>query len=236
MEPEHPPSDDADEVHIWKINLNDAGWDAFAGTLSADEHARAARFHGVVLQQNFRRCRGALRRILSSYSRWRPEEIRFRYGEFGKPELDAPGLQFNLSHSRSLAVVGISEHRLGIDIEYRKEFPELGGLIKLVCNTAEKNELYELPPTEQRERFYRIWVRKEAFCKAVGMGLQSGLKDVDIDMQGRIAYRGFSRRGIFHEQMFHLHDLEIAEGYSASLCTVVATPRISSFSAKPDIF
>lgn len=235
MEPQRPSlADNDDEIHLWKIDLGDSRWDAFAGTLSVDELARAGRFKGPALQENYRRCRGALRHILASYLHSRPEKLRFRYGRFGKPELDGAGVHFNLSHSRHLAIVGTSTHRLGVDLEYRKSLLELGGLIKIVCSTEEKNTLYALPPAEQQEQFYRIWVRKEAFCKAVGTGLQSGLTGIDIGPQGRIICRGASLPDFSGEEALYVHDLTIAEGYSAGLCTALAEPRIVNFSAKPD--
>ena len=48
----------------------------------------------------------ALRVVVSRYCGGRPSELRFRFGEHGKPGLvDATRIAFNLSHARGVALM-----------------------------------------------------------------------------------------------------------------------------------
>ena len=91
-----------DDVHVWRAAL-----DVPAGSLrrlqqslSADERERAARFHAEKDRRHFVAGRGMLRAILARYQGCAPHQLRFRYGEQGKPFLEGvhrEPLRFNLA-------------------------------------------------------------------------------------------------------------------------------------------
>ena len=75
--------------------------------------------------------RGALRCILGSYGGVAASAIRFKYGAFGKPELDGgPDLSFNVSHSDEIVLIATSTTAcVGVDVERVREsvsYEELG--------------------------------------------------------------------------------------------------------------
>jgi 4'-phosphopantetheinyl transferase len=75
--------------------------------------------------------RGVLRKVLSNYLHLTPCDLRFVYNEYGKPFLSLDqnhcALDFNLSHSNSMALYAVTRgRRVGVDIEYiRQDFAML---------------------------------------------------------------------------------------------------------------
>jgi phosphopantetheinyl transferase len=106
-----------DEVHIWRVDLE---------TVAS---------------------RRALREILGRYLALPPDELRFETGRHGKPRLASAEaeLEFNLSHSGSLALVAVARREVGVDVE----------------------RIRAKRPVD----FYRRWADREARVKYLGTGL-----------------------------------------------------------------
>src|SRR5215208_2072739 len=98
------------EVHVWRIELEQPGIlrEKFRSTLEADELERAGRLHFEKHRNSFVVSRGFLRYVLSRYLKTKPHDLRFSYGEYGKPALDGR-LQFNMSHSHDVALLAITK-------------------------------------------------------------------------------------------------------------------------------
>ena len=185
----------ASDVHLWRASLDcDAPvLSRLETTLSSDETARANRFVYSKDRNHFVAARGILRELLGAYLTLPPAQIRFRYAEHGKPALDAnPSdsvLQFNLSHSGSLAIYGFSlGRRLGVDVE--KIRPQLAGedIARRYFAAREDAELQALPMQRRAEGFFLCWTRKEAYIKAHGAGLSLPLDSFTVSLTpGRAA-------------------------------------------------
>lgn len=99
-----------------------------------------------------------------------------------KPVLDgAPGIFFNISHTRGLVVCGISGRVIGVDTEYIRPFDER--LMRRVCTEDEIAYIYgdgggSEDPSRQQERFFRLWTFKESYLKATGQGITVPMKEV----------------------------------------------------------
>src|SRR5437667_7152661 len=105
------------EVHIWRAMV-EVPARAFARVqelLSSDERAKADRFLFERDRHRFLVARGFLRAILSLYLNCTPTELHFSYAEHGKPSLSGTyadvNLNFNLAHSDTLALYGITLRR-----------------------------------------------------------------------------------------------------------------------------
>jgi 4'-phosphopantetheinyl transferase len=219
------------EAHVWQVGLDNPIWDMFSSVLSEDERKRAARFVTPQLQQHFRRCRSALRLVLARYLNRPASSLAFRYGEFGKPELEGNRLQFNLSHSKDQGLIAISSHTVGIDLEFIKPpGSDLQGLIEMVCHEEEKSRLHALPEADKLAAFYRLWSRKEAYCKMRGAGLQislPGLRFVPAATPNlyTVAADDGSANGSY------VYDLIPPPGFSANICLPLADAKIALFRA-----
>jgi 4'-phosphopantetheinyl transferase len=177
------------EVHAWRIEL-DRGAEAverLSATLSPDERARADRFRFARDRDRFIVGRGSLRAILGQYAGREPSAIAFRYGGWGKPELDgAPdeaGLQFNLSHTGGLALLAVARgRRLGIDVEAVRPMADAAPIAARFFSPAECAVFQRLPEPEQLAAFFRCWTRKEAYMKATGAGMSMPLDQFDVTL------------------------------------------------------
>ena len=141
--------------------------------LSPDERTRAQRFRFRRDENRYVIGRAKLRRILAVYTGSAPGDIRFAYGEQGKPELvDHPRVRFNLAHSEGNALLAISEdHELGVDLErIRPQFAD-EHIAEHFFSETEVKVLRMMPDSQQEQAFFECWTRKEAFLKAKGGGL-----------------------------------------------------------------
>src|SRR5881296_1316011 len=94
-----------DEVHVFllPLDLDDSLIARMLPILSQDERSRAERYRVESDRNRFIAARALLRSILALYLYVEPDQIRFLYNSYGKPELennrDENPLRFNLSHS-----------------------------------------------------------------------------------------------------------------------------------------
>lgn len=176
-----------DQVHVWRASLRPPA-DVLARlqtTLSADERARAARFHFPQHRTAFVAGRGVQREILARYTGLPPTALMYREGSHGKPELDGAaggmGIRFNVSNSGDLALYAVTLGReLGVDLELLKPMPD-GMDIASRFFSAPENEVFAALPDDVRDlAFFRCWTRKEAYIKAVGEGLSMPLDRFDV--------------------------------------------------------
>jgi 4'-phosphopantetheinyl transferase len=145
----------------------------YYGLLSPDECDRAARLLNLQHQNDFIAARGVLRSTLAQYTNCSPRALRFEYGNYGKPRLvDYPNLQFNLAHSNGRALIVVSETAVvGVDLEKVRSVPKLLELAKRFFKSSEYDAIVALPESLQPAQFFAYWTCKEAYLKAVGIGL-----------------------------------------------------------------
>jgi 4'-phosphopantetheinyl transferase len=184
------------EVHVWRLPL-DLAPDraaALARLLAPHEHDRAACFHFERDRRRFIVSHAGLRQILGHYLNVEPGQLRFTAGAQGKPcladALATSGVQFNLSHSHELALVAVTRHRaIGIDVEHLRPPSDLLALAARLFSSAEYAALTSLPDDRQLIGFFNCWTRKEAYLKAIGLGMSSGLSHFQVTLKPNEAPR-----------------------------------------------
>jgi 4'-phosphopantetheinyl transferase len=186
---ESPPLLSHDAVHLWLVPLDVLTKLAptLLSTLSADEQDRAQRFHFQRDRDRFTAARSTLRGLLGQYLGRPPASLHFDYGSAGKPSLQRsaaePDIRFNLSHSAEYALLAIALGRdVGVDIEHRRPEIDLKMLAEHHFSPREFADLQRCTTGEQTVAFYRIWSRKEACIKAIGLGLQIPLDSFDVPL------------------------------------------------------
>ncbi|MBL8699049.1 MAG: 4'-phosphopantetheinyl transferase superfamily protein [Alphaproteobacteria bacterium] len=175
-----------DRVDIWHAGL-DAHCEPVPGILSTAEHARAERFATDLLRRRFRARRAALRRLLARYLETDPAALVFDAGPWGKPVLVAPstaaGLAFNLSHSDNRMVCAVSaQRRIGVDIERPRAGFDLAALARRHFSSREIASWTALDPADRGRGFLACWTRKEAYIKAIGLGLSMPLDSFSVSL------------------------------------------------------
>lgn len=175
-----------EQVHVWKVELDKISvicWQQLAKTLSEDEQTRAEKFYFERDRRRFVAARGVLRSILGSYLGIRPNQVKFSYGSYGKPQLATGQLHFNVSHSEELALYAIALHRqVGIDVEFQRPMSDAEKLAQRFFSASEFAELSTLPAEEREAAFFRYWTCKEAYLKALGTGLSQSLQTTHISL------------------------------------------------------
>ena len=169
-----------DQVHVWVVSLDPqavAASHPFTATTGV-ERDRAARFTRRKDAERYLIAHGALRSILAGYLTCDPLAIRFGVRENGKPYVEDGWLEFNLSHSDALALVGVARgRRVGVDIEAIRPIPDLEHLVSRICTADELATLAGLEARQRERAFFAMWTRKEALGKATGEGIGGVFRD-----------------------------------------------------------
>jgi 4'-phosphopantetheinyl transferase len=107
------------------------------------------------------------------------KEINYVRNGFGKPFLNSGTPYFNLSHSRNSWCFAIcANHEVGVDIELMN--PDIS-FVDIIDTYFTKNEQNLIKKTQYpAEEFYRLWTRKEALLKAIGTGIATEIKSIDV--------------------------------------------------------
>lgn len=177
-------------LDLWYVDL-DVTADAlscFTDWLSDDELARAERFHSDLHRARYIVARATLRCVLGDRLGRSPADIRFWYGRNGKPMLDAAQgrVEFNLAHCGGDAVIALADGALvGVDVELLRPITDVESLARLVFSDAERRELRLAP--DPVSAFLNGWTRKEAYVKALGLGLTAPLSKITVSLSGRAA-------------------------------------------------
>lgn len=177
------------QVELWwfSLSVDDHTLASLIALLSPTEIARADRFRFDHHRRRYQIAHGVLRILLANHLHCSPAAIAFTYSERGKPAIadhcQPQGLQFNLSHSEDLGIVGISRDRLiGVDVEYVRDMDNLDSLIKRFFCAEEYRYFQQANSHEQQKIFFQLWTAKEAYLKATGAGLAGGLDQVQLSL------------------------------------------------------
>ena len=153
--------------------------------LSRDERERAGKFHYAQHRQHYVVARASLRRLLAERLHVAPRAIELVETKYGKPQLapvhGAPDIEFNLSHSGIIALYAFTRAcAVGVDVELIREVPDVDDLAEHFFSVTEAALLRALPVDRRSLAFLACWTRKEAFIKALGLGLSCPLDAFDV--------------------------------------------------------
>ncbi len=116
-------------------------------------------------------------------------EIARREG--GKPWFPAyPQLEFNISHSKGLALCALADCPVGADIERVRARRE--GLPRYILDEWEWN--WFRSRGSRWEDFYTLWTLKEAKVKCTGQGLRCPAREISVPLLepgGDLCWRDF---------------------------------------------
>ena len=108
------------------------------------------------------------------------EDSIFKLSNSGKLFIEDE-LQFNISHSKSYVALAIANNdktvSIGVDIEKERKIQNLNDLLGYFAISEKKAVLTS---HSRNNEFLKIWTRKEAFYKAVGIGIHhaNSLKNI----------------------------------------------------------
>ena len=225
-------------VHVWRIGLNEQlSLAAHLKVLSADEGARADRFHHSRDRNRFVTTHGAVRGILAMYLHMPPMAITFENLAAGKPVLSGAAarhnVQFNLSHSGNCAVLVVGCGReVGVDLEEWDPAIEALQLADHFFSPAESRVLHSLQHEHSAviEGFFNAWSRKEAYLKATAVGITAGLHHFDVSLTpGDHATLIADRRDETAIERWRMFALDVRPNYSAALVAANPVARVELY-------
>lgn len=196
--------------------------------LTTEESERAARFHRDEDRHRFVVARSTRRELLATILGVDPETLAFEGNRYGKPRLrpaaGATPPQFNSSHSGRWVLHAIAEVEVGVDVEQvRPDFARLDDFL-WVLSPQERTFVQAAAPTRCAAALATVWVRKEAYVKALGEGLSRSLPEISITADGPSEPSlSYDRNPGGYGRHWSFTDLEIDDLHKA--CVVHEGPR-----------
>ncbi len=155
------------EVARWRALLP-----AAALLLDAAESQRVARKRFVRDRELLTLAYAAHRLWLAACLRCEPVAVPLIRDERGCPIVPGTPFHTSLSHCGDAIAIALSTAgAIGVDIEPTTRAHGMLDLAERICHPAELPVLARLPDQAREAALLRLWVRKEAWLKAVGVGL-----------------------------------------------------------------
>ncbi|MET8160870.1 4'-phosphopantetheinyl transferase superfamily protein [Sphaerisporangium sp. NPDC005289] len=221
-------------LRLWRVPLDQdvaARRRAWA-LLSPDEQASAGRFAQAGDRHRYTVARAALRTVLGQACRLHPRAVRLATSETGRPRLAPrarPGarpLDFNLSHSGDVALIALwrGTGRVGVDVEHGSALVDYAAVARSMFPAVEADRVAAARDEDRADRFLRLWTAKEAYLKALGVGI-ARLRDV-------VVRPGSVRLGADPRSAGRLWPLDVAAGCAAAVVLCPATPGLGTPDAR----
>lgn len=156
---------------VWVIEISAQEYRVaeLMGVLDEIEEARALSYHRREDMQRFVLGRGLLRELLGRVLSRDALDIQICYGLNGKPKLKTPeNIHFNVSYSRNLILIALSECEIGLDVEWINEDFDFREILPDYFSEADTAYILE---EDCYSRFFECWTKKEALAKATGLGI-----------------------------------------------------------------
>jgi 4'-phosphopantetheinyl transferase len=203
--------------------------------LAADELRRAQRLHFDRDRALFVLAHTMLRHVLAGYVGADPARLEFRHNPYGKPSLagdtGCPPLEFNLSHSGDIVLLGLSRGpRIGVDIERRRVLADVDNLAATILSTAELASFRRLAAVDRQQTFFHLWTKKEALVKAVGKGLSLPPKKFAVQVgPGPSAPAQLDPQDADNLPHWSLEAIDVHPGYAAAIAVSAAQYTLRRF-------
>lgn len=123
----------------------------------------------------------------------------------GKPYFRDSEIEFSVSHSRELWVCLMGHSCCGVDIEFIKRTENAERIVDRFFCEGEKDRFKDALLEDRERRFFDIWTAKEAYAKLKGVGISSGMLDLDsaaAEDEGTVFFR----------------QIDVLKGYVCTVC------------------
>lgn len=128
--------------------------------------------------------RSLLKELLGRYAGCAAADVRLRVGAVGKPYLDHPAgldLYFNYTDSHGCLVYAFTRGvEVGVDLEMLPRPTRYAALARRKLSAMEQAAFARVPEALREEAFLAGWTRKEAYGKALGVGVRYPMAEVTL--------------------------------------------------------
>jgi len=221
-----------DETLVWTARVSTFGEreSELRDLLSDDERTRADRFHRSEDRVRYVVAHGLFRTVLGRYLGKAPRAVRFTLGAYGKPVPVADGNQLgigcNLAHAGDVVAIAITRGRaVGIDVEYVAD-SDFDSIVALCFAPQERRALAALPAHARRAAFFATWTRKEAYVKALGIGIDDRLAAFEVAVGSELPQLYSDARDPHASERWNLRDIDVPPGYAGSVAEAAPSGRL----------
>lgn len=128
-------------------------------------------------------CRSLVSEILVRYTLEKAglknETVTIKTNGYGKPSTGIEGVHFNVSHSGSWVICVADKEEVGVDVEKLHSIDK--GIPERYFTSIENKMLFRCCSEDDwLNLFFKIWVLKESYIKAIGMGLSCALDSFTV--------------------------------------------------------
>jgi 4'-phosphopantetheinyl transferase len=168
-----------------------SAFEANLGLLSSAERWRAERFVHERDRRAYVAAHALLRRSLSMHAHVAPGDWMFTEGPYGKPSIAsehelAQPLSFSLTHTDGCVACAVAlGAEVGLDVECLDSAIDELDIARQYFGKAEIADLRRRIDGDRRERFAELWTLKEAYLKAIGVGLSGSLSAIEFGIDDR---------------------------------------------------
>ncbi len=131
----------------------------------------------------------------------------------GKPFLKNRGNFFNLSHSGIFSMCVISQNEVGCDVQKMENNDHLRTAERFF-SAEEYENLIRLPEDERAGTFYRYWVLKESYMKALGKGFTMSPSSFTVSLGDTVSVSSCGGK----DTERHFYEYDGIPGYRCAVC------------------
>lgn len=166
-----------EEVHIWCIRWKEVipVFEYYQLMLDQKEKEKMEEYYFYEDRMRYVAGKVITKLVLIQYLE--EEEISFLSHKFGKPYYKSisgkQDIEFNISHSSEMILVAFSrDAKIGVDIQ---EIIDCSEYLEIARSFFEPEEVKNIEESNSKELFFQYWSAKEAYLKAIGVGLLKGM-------------------------------------------------------------
>jgi 4'-phosphopantetheinyl transferase len=153
--------------------------------LAAPEHERTRAMPLEAQRARFVVGRSMARALVAAVGDVAADDVAIGLAPTGQPIVVQPqGLFVSIAHSGDHVLAAVADRPLGVDIERVPAAPLDERVVARICSPAELYELQAMPDADRPRAFVSVWARKEAYGKALGVGMDFGWSSVTARSTG----------------------------------------------------
>jgi 4'-phosphopantetheinyl transferase len=219
---------------VWLLDLEDLdGRDHFerwheAGLINEDELTASRRYRHLRARSQFLAGRALVRHAMSVQARFGARDVAIVPDRMGKPRLatqcEASPWHFNLSHSGRLVACAFAQSEVGVDVETTSRDVDYRSIARAHFSLQEADWI-DSSSARSKKRFTLLWTLKEAYLKAVGVGISVPLDGIVFSAIKHGSCRVQSRDLAIAES-WYCRFLSVRQDYWLSVCSDRGMPRV----------
>ncbi|MDP4177074.1 MAG: 4'-phosphopantetheinyl transferase superfamily protein [Bacillota bacterium] len=204
-------------LELYALNINEPiekqKYEEFYSLISSEKKDRINKFHFIDDRKRSLYGDLLIRQLITKKLGVMNDKISFGVTDYGKPYLiNDKNFHYNISHSKDWVFCGISDYKIGVDIEHIK-----------VCDfdlaerffAKEEYEFLKMALDEECDKlFFDIWCMKESYIKYKGLGLAIPLDSFRCERKTPFLYLVKNNNELLNIRNYHIDNT-----YSAAVCS-----------------